>query len=553
MSGSSRPIAVTVALCLAFVLSIAPPALAASWVVNPTGIGDDFPTIQAAIASSSVLPGDTILLKNGTYTGPGNRDIDFMGKDVVVRSLNMNPLNCIIDCQGSPSSPHRGFLLHQGETSAAWIQAIKIVNGYSNYSPGAGIYIDGASPIIDNCIVQNCIAEGSDGGGVHCGGTASPVIQNSQIRNNGCGGIPAGHGAGIHAGAGATPAIYGCTVAGNNAVSMQQFSAAGGGIFTSGGNIDFCIVSNNHADGPGGGIHATGMQIAYSDIDSNSTTYGNGGGVFLSNGLMYFTNLRGNFGVGGGGLFAIGSSIGKCTITGNTSPGDGGGGIYASGTSFQDCTISGNKGLAGGGVSATSTTFDRSIIWGNCAIVQADEIDASSTVTLICCCVNAAGVNGSVFYQGTQVFSNPMFCAPLSCNSAPTTGGNYTLTSASPCLPGNSPCGNLIGSLPQGCLAADVAELGFATISLELPGVSQGDMEIAWSLGRQDRARLAVFDIQGRRVASLVDEMEAAAGEHRTRWSGRDDRDIPLARGVYFVRLETSRETVTRRTVLLGD
>lgn len=469
MSRSSRLHLAAVVSRLAFVVlaATAAPALAATWVVNPTGVGDDFPNIQSAIASTAVLPGDTILLKNGVYTGLGNRDIDFMGKDVVVRSMSMDPNLCIIDCQGSPSAPHRGFLLYQGETNAAWIQAIKIAYGRTLYSPGAAIYIDGAAPIIDNCI------------------------------------------------------------------------------------IEYCIVQGNTAWGPGGGIYSGGAQVAYSDIWGNSTVYGNGGGVFLNGAGMIFCNVQGNSGVGGGGVYAVNASIGRCLIAGNASPGDGGGGLMAYGSNVQATTISGNRAYAGGGVTGTNSAFDRVIVWGNCADLQGNEIDGDASLSFVCCCVNPAGVNGSLNYQGNQIFSNPQFCAPASCNSAPTTGGNYALTSASPCLPGNSPCGNLIGSLPQGCQAADVAEFAGATISLELPGVARGSAEIAWSLDRSDRARLAVYDVQGRCLATLVDDSQAAAGEHRTRWDGRDGQGARLPRGVYFARLETSRETITRRTILL--
>jgi hypothetical protein len=51
-------------------------------------------------------------------------------------------------------------------------------------------------------------------------------------------------------------------------------------------------------------------------------------------------------------------------------------------------------------------------------------------------------------------------------------------------------------------------------------------------VARRTRARLAIFDLQGREVARLVDG-DLAEGRHEARWSARD-----LASGLYFLRLE---------------
>jgi hypothetical protein len=57
----------------------------------------DYERMQAAIYSAE--DGDTVLVADGTYTGNGNRDIDFLGRSIVVMSEN-GPDATVIDCRG---------------------------------------------------------------------------------------------------------------------------------------------------------------------------------------------------------------------------------------------------------------------------------------------------------------------------------------------------------------------------------------------------------------------------------------------------------------------
>lgn len=111
-----------------------------------------FATIQAAL--DEAVDGDVVLLADGTYAGHGNRDLDFRGKAITVRSAR-GPQNCVIDAGGTAADPHRAFRFHSSETNASRLEGITFTNGYAQIPGGGGGAIlldDRASPTIRNCI-----------------------------------------------------------------------------------------------------------------------------------------------------------------------------------------------------------------------------------------------------------------------------------------------------------------------------------------------------------------------------------------------------------------
>jgi hypothetical protein len=60
---------------------------------------------------------------------------------------------------------------------------------------------------------------------------------------------------------------------------------------------------------------------------------------------------------------------------------------------------------------------------------------------------------------------------------------------------------------------------------------------------------LDVFDLQGRKVRTLVDQ-DAAPGEFNASWNGLDDRGARVVRGVYFARLVSGAEVSERKIVM---
>jgi len=110
----------TVLIGLVLLAAASHPARADIIALWPDGSGD-YPTIQDAI--DDACDGDVIYLFPGTYTGDGNRDIDYLGKSITVQSVAPDfpsiVAATIIDCNVSEAEPHRGFYFHNNEDANA--------------------------------------------------------------------------------------------------------------------------------------------------------------------------------------------------------------------------------------------------------------------------------------------------------------------------------------------------------------------------------------------------------------------------------------------------
>ncbi|RJP76724.1 MAG: hypothetical protein C4524_09650 [Candidatus Zixiibacteriota bacterium] len=117
----------------------------------------DQPTIQAGLNAAAA--GDTVLVAPGLYSGSGNYDLDFAGRDLVLLSEN-GPDETIIDCQYNG----RGFYFHTNETAAAVVDGFAVRHGYA--FGGAGINVENAGPTIRRCIFSDS-QSATQGGGIH--------------------------------------------------------------------------------------------------------------------------------------------------------------------------------------------------------------------------------------------------------------------------------------------------------------------------------------------------------------------------------------------------
>jgi flagellar hook assembly protein FlgD len=69
-------------------------------------------------------------------------------------------------------------------------------------------------------------------------------------------------------------------------------------------------------------------------------------------------------------------------------------------------------------------------------------------------------------------------------------------------------------------------------------------------LGSVSKARVNVFDVEGRLVKTLL-ETQLPAGRHEVFWDGTDRHGRRVSPGVYFTRVETERASRQTKVVLL--
>lgn len=238
------------AACLiGLMLATGVPAAGSVYEVLPDGSGD-FPTIQAAVDAAE--NGDTIELEDGTFTGAGNRAIDFSGKAITVRSVSGDPQFCVIDCQALG----RGFVFDSGETAAAVLSGVTIRNGHDDEA--GAILCDNADPTFINCVFRDNSAEDFAGAmflwsadptitdcvfsgnvSLHYGGAVHCLHSSPQFTDCTFSGNVAGYEAGVMRCIHSSPAFVGCTF-------VQNASGEEGSAFhltASSPTLDGCIIA----------------------------------------------------------------------------------------------------------------------------------------------------------------------------------------------------------------------------------------------------------------------------------------------------------------------
>ncbi len=499
----------------------------------------DEPSIKAAIVVAETT--DTVMVSPGIYTGHNNIDIDLSKKAITVMSLKGSSAT-VIDCQATRENPHRGFYVRQGEDPRTVIQGFTVINGFAPFDQGGQ----------------------SLGGGILCTNTSSPTVTDCVFQFS----AAAHAGGGMYCGEGSRPIVSGCVFDGNTVIDDQNSGIIGygGGVRCNVSEATFfnCVFSSNHAN-YGGGMSCTASDITLLGCD------------FRHNIADVVVTLEPSFPGLGGGLHLMQSSptITGCTFDGNTAV-QGmnmgmqnaiGGGLYAfqSTPDFEQCSFYGNTAEKYGeqvpGLGAGLAFIASPISMHTCLVafnnggeaIYRDTVDTPAPIAISCCDLYAnelgdwIGPIAGLLGQDGNISDDPLFCD--------TADGNLELRGPSPCAAVNNSCGETIGAFEIGCdtgVDDDAATGATAIIDLNqnYPNPFNRGTVISYTLPRQSRVRLTIYNVAGQSVRRLVEGIRTA-GVHRISWDGRDELGREVASGIYLYRLQTEAAVMSRKMILM--
>jgi len=460
-------------LTLVVLVTVALPVGRRAWATE-RWVPSQYPTIQSAI--DACVDGDEVVIEPNTYTGDGNRDIDFGGTNITVRSVDPNDPNvvaatiihCNPDDPNDPDDPnyyadHRGLYFDNGEGPSSVVAGLTITNGYVSYhESGGGIYCsNGTSPTLIKCSFSGNSA-GWEGGGIYCGDGSSPTLIDCSFSGNSARAYEDGEGGGIYCDSNSSPTLTHCTLFGNHA-------DWGGGIYCGSGSATLtnCTFAGNDAD-DGGGIYCGSGSATLTNCTfaGNSANYG--GGIYCgSNSSPTVTNctFTGNSAYSGGGIWCgeimcdSNSSpiLTNCTFTGNSVDVTGAGGGIASwcgNPTLTNCTLAGNSADWGGGIwcAGSNSTLTNCVLWDNTGSdgpqIALVHWVHPSTLTVSYCDIQ--GGPNDVYVEpnctliwdpNTNIDADPLFVDPDGADDDPNTwdDNDYHLSGNSPCIDAGDP------------------------------------------------------------------------------------------------------------------
>lgn len=103
---------------------------------------------------------------------------------------------------------------------------------------------------------------------------------------------------------------------------------------------------------------------------------------------------------------------------------------------------------------------------------------------------------------------------------------------------------------PNSALSPSLTPGWVTTLDPPFPNPCNPRTEISFSLDKEQRVELSVFDVRGRLISNLA-RGTLLAGSHHRSWGGMDDHGRAMPSGTYVFRLKLEDIILTRKTLLL--
>jgi flagellar hook assembly protein FlgD len=87
-------------------------------------------------------------------------------------------------------------------------------------------------------------------------------------------------------------------------------------------------------------------------------------------------------------------------------------------------------------------------------------------------------------------------------------------------------------------------------LSQNYPNPLGSATSITYSLARREHVVISVFDLSGRYVRSLVDEVQDPS-RYSIAWDGRDANGEPVSAGIYFINYKAGTHTFSKKAIVL--
>jgi subtilisin family serine protease len=574
---------------------------------NENRYPEEFPTLFDAINSAS--DGYVVAVEGGlsieapvTILG---RDVEVLGgysSDYTSRDPINNPtilqgslVNAVLKFYGDVENTTvvDGFVVQGG--GGLGFSGIPYTGQY-----GGGVQLQNVSPTLRNIeVTGNSVGNSSTlglGGGIMMNNSHA-VLENVNVHGNT--GI---YGAGIFIN-NSSPTMIGCAIDNNTVITDNMSNQPlGGGIHLVNSTVTMtdCTVDGHTDCLEGGGIYASDASTLNMTGGSVSNNFAkdNGGGLYVSGGSLNMlrvaisdnSNLPASTFMNGGGMFvdAATVSLDSMTVFGNNSNA-GGGAVFnaCAEANVTNSVFSGNTGQFFGGamyynMSTSGLVSGNTIIENEATFSGGAGVHVMGNVPDMLNNIIAFNTGGTSFGNGVSVPSAPasFVCNDVFSNAssdysgmADPTGtdgnisvdpefcdmaeGNYNLGADSLCSAENSGSCGLIGALGDGC-GGDLSPVPDPDNSIPVafkveqnfPNPFNPSTTIRFALPSAAHTQVVIFDLAGRKVKTLVDDL-LTAQSHEAVWTGKDDAGRAVSAGVYFYRVSSGEHLSVGRMALI--